>query len=156
MAVAMSVGAMELGVLMVRGRAVRLLGPGRYRFFGRLAARGEACVARLSRRTARLRHPLLDSLLTFEPLRRLVHVVDVAPGQYARVWSGDRLLAVLMPGRAVFWSEASLLEVDRLALPAGALSAAEAMARALGAPPTHHRARTARPGGAASVARPGR
>jgi hypothetical protein len=142
--IAARVPAGHVGVIVLEGRAVRVLGPGHWRCYGRALATGRARVVLLDRREPRLRHPELALLLELPALWALVRVVDVSPGEFARVWRADRLEAVLLPGRAVFWSEPGPVVVERFRPPGGS-SLPEALASALAGGPV--------PGRAAELAR---
>jgi regulator of protease activity HflC (stomatin/prohibitin superfamily) len=101
----------ERAFLFREGELVRVLGPGKHRFWdpGR-ALRADV----LSAREPWIRHPDLDVAVRSGQLAGLAEIVALAQHERALVWIDGRLEAVLGPGLHALWTALREVRVDRL------------------------------------------
>ncbi len=112
MLIGVRIKSYEKGLLLRHGDFVRLLGPGKYRFWSRLISRNRAVVQVTSTLQTRFEHPLLDVLLQHADVRAALTVVDLADHERALVWKDGRLGYIVGPGRHAFWNEPYKLAVE--------------------------------------------
>jgi regulator of protease activity HflC (stomatin/prohibitin superfamily) len=94
------IGQQEFGLLFRHGDFVRVLAPGRYRFFGRLL--GQIQVEVYDRESGAFDHGLIEILLGDETFRGLVDVYEIADDERGIVLVGGVVDQALLPGRYVF------------------------------------------------------
>lgn len=103
----------ERGLLFRHGDFVRLLPPGKHRFWGRLISAQRAEVQVVNTLATRFEHPMLDVLLQYPEVYAALEVVENSDTQRAIVWKDNRVLCVLGPGRFAFWKRPAMVRIEQ-------------------------------------------
>jgi len=103
----------ERGLLFRYGDFVRLLAPGKYRFWQRLISAKRAEVQVVDTLATRFEHPMLEMLLQHQEVYAALEVVESSDTQRAIVWKDNRVLCVLGPGRFAFWKRQGMVRVEQ-------------------------------------------
>jgi len=103
----------ERGLWFRDGEFFRLLGPGTYRFWNWLWGSKRDDVQVVNTLDVSLSHPLLNTLATYEEIRRELEVVDLAETERALVWKNGHLIRILGPGLKAYWRQPHDIRVER-------------------------------------------
>jgi regulator of protease activity HflC (stomatin/prohibitin superfamily) len=109
----------ERGLLFKHADFVRLLEPGAYRLWDRLAFPKRRHVETVSVLSNRFSHPFLESILADPKARESFVLVDLAQPERALVWIDGRLAALHGPGRYAYWNSPPSpfkIEVERFSI----------------------------------------
>lgn len=106
----------ERGLLFRNSDFVRILPPGEYKLWERIAFRKRRHIEAVSVLSHRFTHPFVESILADPASRESFIVIDLAESERALVWIDKRLAAVHGPGRYVYWNSPpapSSIEIER-------------------------------------------
>ncbi len=109
----------ERGLLLKHADFVKLLEPGTYKLWDRLAFRKQRTIETVSMLSPRFTHPLLETILADAKARESFLVIDLGQSERALVWIDGRLAAIHAPGRYAYWNSPPApykIEVERFSI----------------------------------------
>ncbi|MCK4659327.1 MAG: slipin family protein [Phycisphaerae bacterium] len=102
----------QRGLLFRYGDFVKLLPPGKHRFWSKLWSKQCDTVEIVDTLVTRFEHQFLDVLVRNAAVREALTLVELADHERALIWKDGRLLYIAGPGRHAFWNEPYKLEVE--------------------------------------------